>query len=375
MNNNTNFYKIEDSQYGKVVSKLTDKKIFQQYIDNNGGKAPDIPEEVVNIYDNIFENVSGINSIYLPSSLKKIPKKLFQNNKDTLINFGNYYDIIVREITPDKKYETTYKLKNIHNKNLFNNYCDTHEGNNPYIPEGITSISDFVFKDNRSLRILTLPESTICMCKQGCKNCINLQKVNLSSKFMDFGEEISIMTNYTPDGEGGMYVSVRENVYDENGDFVLLFSSPDPPEDFAYLRCQRVRIEYEVYEGYRVPIEAVRHYDGMTGVYTLHGGYVYFRRINVLYEGEGYYIVSKYADIEEGKPKTYRILGFNEDGIVGDYDSLHATAKKLSLEKSVYNNGGMPLKYGYSTPYFYHLADLEEIIIVGSDLYHGKVLN
>lgn len=170
-------------------------------------------------------------------------------------------------------------------------------------------------------------------------------------------------------------MSLEKLSYDESGNAVLLFSSSNPPADFLYLRAQRVRIEYRTFEGYRVPVEAVRHYDGMTGVYTLHGGYVYFRRINVLYEGEGYYIVSKYADVEEGKPKTYRILGFNEDGLVGDYDSLHATAKKLSLEQSIYNNGGMPLKYGYSTPYFYHLADLEEIIIVGSDLYHGKVLN
>ena len=34
---------------------------------------------------------------------------------------------------------------------------------------------------------------------------------------MDFGEEISIMTNYIPDGEGGMYASIRKYVYDENG--------------------------------------------------------------------------------------------------------------------------------------------------------------
>ena len=170
-------------------------------------------------------------------------------------------------------------------------------------------------------------------------------------------------------------MKLEKSVYDENGDFVLLFSSPDPPEDFAYLRCQRVRIEYEVYEGYRVPIEAVRHYDGMTGVYTLHGGYVYFRRINVLHEGEGYFIVSKYADVENGKPKYYRVLGFDHVGFIREYDKIRGVARSLGLERTFYENGGDPLKYGYSDYHFYHLADLEQIILVGNDLYHGKVLN
>ena len=179
-----------------------------------------------------------------------------------------------------------------------------------------------------------------------------------------------------PDNGGySIEMTLEKLVYDGEDGAVLLFSSSDLPEDFTYLRAQQVRIEYRVFEGYRIPVEAVRHYDGMTGVYTLHGGYVYFRRINVLYEGEGYYIVSKYADIEEGKPKTYRVLGFDEKGAIDDYAALDAVAERLGLEKTVHDNGGTPLKYGESLPYFYHLADLEEIIIVGNDLYHGKVLN
>ncbi len=178
--------------------------------------------------------------------------------------------------------------------------------------------------------------------------------------------------------DNGGYVikmTLEKFAYDEEGGAILLFSSSDIPSDFLYMRAQRVRVEYRVFNGYRIPIEAVRHYDGMTGVYTLHGGYVYFRRINVLYEGEGYYIVSKYADIEKGKPKTFRVLGFNPDGVLHEYDSIFTVAEKLGLEKTVHNNGGTPLKYGYSAPYFYHLADLEEIIIAGNDLYHGKVLD
>ena len=113
----------------------------------------------------------------------------------------------------------------------------------------------------------------------------------------------------------------------------------------------------------------------MTGVYTLHGGYVYFRRINVLYEGEGFYVVSKFSSLDSDKPKTYKVVGFDPDGALDDYASLEAEAQRLGLKQTVYENGGTPVKYGYTLPYFYYLADLEEVILVGNDLYHGKVLN
>ena len=179
-----------------------------------------------------------------------------------------------------------------------------------------------------------------------------------------------------PDNDGlAVQMKLEKLVLDNEGGAVLLFSSSDLPEGFTYLRAQQVRIEYQVFQGYRIPVEAVRHYDGMTGVYTLHGGYVYFRRINVLYEGEGFYVVSKYEDIEPGKPKTYKRLGYNPDGIVDDFASIDDEADKLGLKETIYENGGIPLKYGETLSYFYHLADLEEVILVGNDLYHGKVLN
>lgn len=179
-----------------------------------------------------------------------------------------------------------------------------------------------------------------------------------------------------PDNGGCSFeMTLEKLVLDNDGGAVLLFSSSDLPSDFTYLRAQQVRIEYQVFEGYRIPVEAVRRYDGMTGVYTLHGGYVYFRRINVLYEGEGFYVVSKFSSLPSDKPKTYKVVGFDPDGALDDFASLEAEAERLGLKETVYENGGTPVKYGYSLPYFYYLADLEEVILVGNDLYHGKVLN
>lgn len=166
--------------------------------------------------------------------------------------------------------------------------------------------------------------------------------------------------------------------YDGDGDraeALLIFSTKEMPKDFKYLRAQNVSIELCSHKGYRIPITAVRYYDGMTGVYTLSGGYVLFRRIEILYEGSGYCIAADYADAEPGKPLTYTVLGFSDHGAVNDYASLHALAEERGWERKEYDNGGIPVVKGQTLRYFYHLDDLEQIILTGKDLYHGKALN
>lgn len=184
---NNCYYEVNNE--GHII-KIFNIDLFNKFIFENNGEAPPIPKNASSIEENIFKDIYGIQKIYIPYSIKILPNNLFVNNKDVIINYANYYEIIVREITPDKKYELNYKLKNIKDINLFNKYCDEHNGCNPDVPQGVTSVSDFVFKDNKKIEILKLPESTICLCKQCCKNCINLKKVYLSKKFLDFGEEV-----------------------------------------------------------------------------------------------------------------------------------------------------------------------------------------
>ncbi len=166
--------------------------------------------------------------------------------------------------------------------------------------------------------------------------------------------------------------------YDGDGDraeALLIFSSKEMPNDFRYFRAQDVSVEAKSYNGYRIPLSAVRYYDGMTGVYTLNGGYVFFRQIKVLYEGDGYCIAADYADAEPGKPLTYTVLGFDENGLFNDYESMHLLAQEKGWAKKVYDNGGIPLVKGQTLRYFYHLNDLEQVILTGRDLYHGKALD
>lgn len=162
---------------------------------------------------------------------------------------------------------------------------------------------------------------------------------------------------------------------DNRAEALLVFSTKEMPRNFSYLRIQDVSIELAVYSGYRIPLTAVRYYDGMTGVYTLNGGYVFFRQIDVIYEGQGYCIAADYSVAEPGKPLTYTALGFSENGKLDDYASLHQFAEERGWEKKIYDNGGIPLARGCTFEYYYHLDDLEQVILTGKDLYHGKALD
>lgn len=160
-----------------------------------------------------------------------------------------------------------------------------------------------------------------------------------------------------------------------DGTLLMVFSSDRHPENFTWHRRQSVKIEYSVHEGYRIPVSAIHSYEGMTGVYTLHGGYVYFRKINILYESEGYCIVSRYEDIEPGKPETYYVLGFDPEGRIGSFTRMREFSRARGFEEISHGAGAIPVVRGRNFVYYYYLNDLENIIIKGNDLYHGKVLS
>ncbi len=71
---------------------------------------------------------------------------------------------------------------------------------------------------------------------------------------------------------------------------VLVFRTNSIPEHFSFLRRQSVQIVTNTWEGYKVPISAVRIIDGVQGVYILEGYVVEFRRIDPMREIDGYFI-------------------------------------------------------------------------------------
>ena len=80
---------------------------------------------------------------------------------------------------------------------------------------------------------------------------------------------------------------------------VLVFRTNTIPEHFSFLRRQTVQIVTETWEGYKVPLSAVRIVDGVEGVYILEGYIVEFRRIEPMCEIDGYFICRENNGSEE----------------------------------------------------------------------------
>ena len=95
-------------------------------------------------------------------------------------------------------------------------------------------------------------------------------------------------------------------------DGVLIFSCDRTPGDFDFLRNQRVQSVVEQITGYRVPVEALREHNGEKGVYILADSSVEFRRISIVREGAGYYIVQTYEQDAAGGAGMAKYLQYGD---------------------------------------------------------------
>lgn len=77
---------------------------------------------------------------------------------------------------------------------------------------------------------------------------------------------------------------------------VVIFSSDVNPENFSYQRFQSVQITVGSCSGYYLPERALHTSDGVDGVYVFEESTVFFRRVEILYRGDGYYIVAEQGD-------------------------------------------------------------------------------
>ncbi len=135
------------------------------------------------------------------------------------------------------------------------------------------------------------------------------------------------------DAGGQIIDMVLEKIYaDEQGSY-LQFCCFDLSAASDFARTQSVKILMEKKNGYKIPSDSLAELNGEKGVYILIGTVVEFRRVTVIGEGNGYYLV-----------KTYE-------------------KEMAALEEAGIENG---------TPYLY-INDL--IITSGTDLYDGKHLD
>ena len=78
---------------------------------------------------------------------------------------------------------------------------------------------------------------------------------------------------------------------------LLVFYSSSLPRSFDTTRTQRMQANRGSYTGFRIPSEVVRAENGTTFVYVFHEGVAEKRQVKILWEQNGYYIVS--SDIND----------------------------------------------------------------------------
>ncbi len=146
---------------------------------------------------------------------------------------------------------------------------------------------------------------------------------------------------------------------DDESRAAVIFACSVMPEDFSYTRMQPVTVTVQSYEGYRVPISAVRVVkygdDDVNGVYILYGQVVYFRRIEIVLSQDGYVLCDSHAD-ETVEVEDY--AGFPE---VGDGGVVKET-EPPETEK--------PPEYA-SVPF---LQLYDQVIVSARGLYDGKIV-
>ena len=95
---------------------------------------------------------------------------------------------------------------------------------------------------------------------------------------------------------------------DADGRFLVILSSSDLPADFSYERVQSVELVVGSSVGYYIPESALVEQDGVEGVYIFQDSTVCFRRIDVVWRGEGYCIAAARDDGGEEYLKLYDLL-------------------------------------------------------------------
>lgn len=89
---------------------------------------------------------------------------------------------------------------------------------------------------------------------------------------------------------------------------IAVMTSTEVPSDFSYLRSQRVEIKLGDREGYYIPASALQVKDGVEGVYIFENSAVYFRRVEVLYRGDGYCIAAEQGERGDEYLALYDIM-------------------------------------------------------------------
>ena len=135
----------------------------------------------------------------------------------------------------------------------------------------------------------------------------------VTASALKVGKQYSIILFDVKERE--LKVTLEEIRESQNGECVIVFSCATMPEGFDYTRYQSFRLDITSISGYRVPKEALvtvldkESGEEKTGVYIVQGSVAYFRRIEIIAEGNGYYIAS---ELDKSKENYKEYLNIND---------------------------------------------------------------
>ena len=109
------------------------------------------------------------------------------------------------------------------------------------------------------------------------------------ASYYDVGEICEITFQYSNNMK--LKMELRKKITKTDSDTaVLVFSTKTMPESFDYSRRQTVELPVREYEGIKVPASSIRVNDGVTGVYTVLGSRVLFKKAEIIHEYGNYVI-------------------------------------------------------------------------------------
>ena len=129
--------------------------------------------------------------------------------------------------------------------------------------------------------------------------------------YIDPGKEITVKIA----GEERSMSVLRKEYSPDGEDVFITMECRVPLSDISVERDQTVTIIGQSFEGFRVPAEAIRIEDGVTGVYVLEGAQAVFKPVEIIYNGDGYYLVSG--------SETDRNRLFTNDAVIIGGKGLH----------------------------------------------------
>lgn len=110
---------------------------------------------------------------------------------------------------------------------------------------------------------------------------------------------------------------------------VLVFKTLAEPENFDFTRSQEIQIIKRSYTGLKIPKSSLRILDGREGVYVLKGTEVIFKRVERIFESEGYYLIDTVAPELKDQSET--------EIIEEEYDYLALYDAVITKGKDLYN--------------------------------------